>query len=308
MSATNDATAWPNIEVSGWAPTKRSLHLCSQMLGKLRVALSPPQPNWMHTALALDARGFTTGAMPCRETSAEGLIDVFSSELILRHSTGDERRIALVPARTVAEIYAAVQEAVVALGIDCAISPIPQEVPDTTPMSDDTHPAVYDPAAVQRWFRAATATAGVFDRWRSRFFGRSGIALWWGAFDLAVIVFNGRHVPAPTDRGYLFKYDLDAELMNCGLYFGDEKTSPFFYGYIYPQPAAIEDVAMPAGVTWSATLKEWVLPYELVRTADAPGAMISAFLDALYDLCVTRAEWDRAALSYRAPRSAAAAD
>lgn len=305
MSATNDAAAWPAIDVSGWAPTKRSLHLYSQMLGKLRVALSPPQPNWMHTALALDARGFTTGAMPCYDTSVEGVLDVFSSELIVRHSTGDERRIALVPARTVADVYAALQDALVALGIDCAISPIPQEVPDTTPLHEDTH-AAYDPAAVQRWFGVATASANVFDRWRSRFFGRSGIPLWWGAFDLAVILFNGRHVPAPTDRGYLFKYDLDAELMNCGLYFGDEKTPPFFYGYVYPQPAGAEDAAMPTGVTWSATLEEWVLPYELVRTAAAPGEMISSFLDALYELCVTRCGWDRAALSYHAPHSAAA--
>jgi hypothetical protein len=307
MSATDDASAWPTIDVSGWAPTKRSLHRYSQMLGKLRVALSPPQPNWMHTALALDARGFTTGAMPCHDTSVEGMLDVFSSELIVRHSTGDERRIALVPARTVAEVYAALQDALVALGIDCAISPIPQEVPDTTPLSDDTH-AAYDPVAVQRWFRVATASANVFDRWRSRFFGRSGIPLWWGAFDLAVILFNGRHVPAPTDRGYLFRYDLDAELMNCGLYFGDEKTAPFFYGYVYPQPEGAEAAAMPTGVTWSATLEEWMLPYERVRTSAAPAAMISGLLDALYELCVTRGGWDRAALSYVAPPSAAALD
>lgn len=303
MARREDSTAWPDIAVSGWAPTKRSLHLYAQMLGKLRVELSPRQPNWMFTLLHLDARGLTTGAMPYEETAVEGLLDVFSSEIILRRSTGCERRIALVPARTVADVYAAIHTALAELGVGCRLWPIPQEIPDTTPLNEDTREAAYDPAAAQRWFRATTAAAGIFDAWREHFFGRSGVQLWWGAFDLALILFNGRHTTAPLDRGYLLKYDLDAELMNVGLYYGDANTPPFFYGYIFPQPAGAETFAMaPDAVSWSDALHEWVLPYDTVRAAADPSSELRTFLDAVYARCTSDAGWDRAALSYDIPR------
>ncbi len=277
--------------------------MCAQMLGKLRVALSPPQPNWMFTPLHLNARGFTTGSMPWRRSSIEALIDVFSSEIILRRSTGDEVRIALVPSRTIAEIFAALHEALATLGVTQRISNLPQEVPDTIPFDEDTRASAYDPQAVRRWFQTTTMTANVFDTWHSHFFGRSAIRLWWGAFDLALTLFNGRHAAPPTDRGYLLKYDLDAELMNCGLYLGDEKTSPFFYGYIYPQPPGAEKLALaPDVVKWSDTLREWVLPYDAVRFASKPEEELRAFLDALYGHCVTSAGWNQAQLSYQAPR------
>jgi hypothetical protein len=304
----NDTTArdtlnWPDVNVAAWAPTKKSFHLYLQMLGKLRVALSPSQPNWMFTALLLSARGVTTGPMPWHGTSVEASLDVWDSELIVERSNGQSRRIELVPVRTVAEIYAELQAALEALDVACTISPVPQEIPDTTPLHEDRRPAVYEPDAVQRWFRAATATAGIFDEWRAHFFGRTGIQVWWGALDVSLMLFNGKHVPAPTDRGYIMKYDLDAELMAVGLYYGDEKNAPYFYGYIFPQPAGADSLPIaPAGAAWSDAIKEWVLPYELVRTAVDPVATLRAFLDAVYAQCVAAAGWDREALSYVAPK------
>jgi len=298
-----DTAIWPDVDVAGWAPTKKSFHLYLQMLGKMRVARSPAQPNWMFTALYLNARGVTTGAIPWRGTSFEASVDVFASEVIVDRSTGESRRIALLPVRTVAEIYAELQSALEALGVDCTISPVPQEVPDTTPLHEDRRPAEYDPAAVQRWFHAATATVGVFDEWRAHFFGRTGIQVWWGALDVALMLFSGKHVPAPTDRGYIMKYDLDAELMNVGLYYGDETTAPFFYGYIFPEPAGAESLAIaPAAASWSAALHEWVLPYDAVRHAADPAAELRAFLDAIYAQCIAAAGWDRDAFSYVAPK------
>jgi hypothetical protein len=218
-------------------------------------------------------------------------------------SDGQSRRIALVPARTIAEIYADLLAALKALGVDVKLSPIPQEVADVTPLDTDRRPAAYDPASVGRWFHAVTATTATFEAWRSHFFGRSGIQLWWGALDVALLLFNGKHVPAPTDRGYLLRYDLDAEMMNVGLYPGDDKTEPFFYGYIFPQPENAAQLPMaPAGASWSDQIKEWVLPYEAVRTAADPAAALYAFLDSIYALCTTVAGWDRAALSYDAPK------
>ena len=294
---------WPELNLGSWAPTKKSLHLYTQMLGKLRVALSPRQPNWMFTALLLTARGVTTGPMPWREQALQASLDVFASELTLELSDGRSRQIALVPARTVAEIYADLLAALTALGVEAKLSPIPQEVADVTSFDTDRRAAAYDPAAVQRWFAAATATAGIFDAWRAHFFGRSGIQLWWGALDLSLMLFNGKHVPPPLDRGYLLRYDLDAELMNAGLYLGDETTAPFFYGYIFPQPTECERLPIaPPSASWSDAVKEWVLPYDAVRTSTDPAATLRAFLDSIYNVCGTAAGWDRAALSYDAPK------
>jgi hypothetical protein len=297
---------WPDLAVASWAPTKKRLHLTAQMLGKLRLALSPPQPNWLFTALPLTARGFTTGPMPWHGRAVQATLDAFSSELILDSSDGRSRRLALAPPRTIADIFAELHVALRALDVHVTLSPIPQEIPDLTPFDEDRRPSAYDPAAVERWFRVVTATAGVFEKARARFFGRSSIQLWWGALDLAVLLFNGKHVPPPTDRGYLFRYDLDAQMLNVGFYPGDDASAPFFYGYIFPQPdgAAALPVA-PAGVSWSETIHEWVLPYETVRAAVDPAAELTAFFDALNALCGTAAGWDLTDLSYVPPPHAA---
>ncbi|MBC5829623.1 MAG: hypothetical protein GIW98_05455 [Candidatus Eremiobacteraeota bacterium] len=297
------STTWPALDMGTWTPTKKSFHLYVQMLGKLRVALSPTQPNWLFTALALSSRGLTTGPVPWRGTSIQASLDVFSSELIVERSNGETRRVALLPVRTVAEIYAELQYALSALDVECTISPIPQELPDATPLHEDHRPAAYEPHVVQRWFYAATAAASFFDGWRAHFFGRTGIQVWWGALDVSLMLFNGKHAAPPTDRGYIMKYDLDAELMNVGLFFGDEQTAPFFYGYIFPQPPGAAKLPIaPPTASWSDTLKEWVLPYEAVRAAADSTAELRAFLDAIYMLCTTAAGWDRDALSYAAPK------
>ncbi|MDQ2865241.1 MAG: DUF5996 family protein [Candidatus Eremiobacteraeota bacterium] len=296
-------TSWPDIDVAAWAPTKRTFHLCAQMLGKLRVALSPVQPNWMFTALLLSARGITTGTIPWRETSLQASLDIFSSEIIVELSDGNSERIPISPERTVADIYTRLQTALKKLRVECTISPIPQEITDITPLPQDRRPAVYDPDAVLRWFQAATATAGIFERWRTHFFGRTGIQVWWGALDVALLLFNGKHAAAPSDRGFIMKYDLDAQMMNAGLFYGDETTPPFFYGYIFPQPAGAEKLAIgPSAASWSEPLKEWLLPYDDVRHAADPSAQLHAFLDSIYGHCIQAAGWDRDGLSYIAPK------
>lgn len=294
--------AWPDLHVAGWAETKRSLHLYAQMLGKIRLAFSPSQPNWMFTRLYLDARGLTTGFIPYGGESFEARLDVFDSEIALTRSTGEERVVRLLPVRTVAEVYDDLSAALRAIDVAAVISPIPQELPDRTPFNEDRRPSRYDPTAVVRWFRAATAAAAEFDRWRARFFGRSGLQLWWGAFDVALLLFSGRRVTPPTDRGYLMRYDLDAEFMNVGLYLGDEQNAPFFYGYIFPEPPGAPALPIaPTPAVWSEQLKEWVLPYEAVRAADDPGAEIRAFVDSIYAQCFAAAGWNRESYSYEAP-------
>jgi hypothetical protein len=304
-NAPNDgAGPWHVLDVSRWAPTKQTLHLCAQMLGKIRLALSPPQPNWMFTPLYLTPRGLTTGSIPCEESSIEGVLDIFDSSLAIFKSDGRSSKIPLLPARTVADLYAGLSAALAELDVSCYISPVPQEIPDTTPLHADRRSRDYDPIAALHWFQTSTAIAGVFERWRSRFFGRSGVQLWWGAFDLALILFSGKRVAAPTDRGYIMKYDLDAELMNVGLYLGDEQNSPFFYGYIYPEPKGAETISVePSGSAWSGQLHEWVLGYDEVRRSPNPTAAITSFLDSIYLQCFKVAGWDREALSYELPKT-----
>jgi Family of unknown function (DUF5996) len=274
----------------------------SQMLGKIRVALSPTQPNWMFTPLYLCARGLTTGYIPWELNSIQASIDVFESKITVACSDGERRNVALLPVRSIAEVYAKVSSALTELGVDCSISTIPQEVSDTTPFDQDRRLAEYDPAAVIRCFRAFTAAAAVFERWRTHFFGRSGIQVWWGTLDVALLLFSGRHVAAPSDRGYLMKYDLDAEQMNVGLYLGDEQNAPFFYGYVYPEPASASRLSIrPHQASWSTHLNEWVLPYAAVRASSDPEATIIAFLDSMYEQCAA-AGWERATFAYDAPR------
>ncbi len=301
-SIRNDNETWPDIELSAWLPTKRSLHLYAQMLGKIKLALSPVAPNWMFTALQLTPRGLTTGTIPWRGSSLDVQIDVFDSEIVVARSTGSRIVIPLLPVRTVADIYEELTAGLEKIGVSCFISTVPQEVSDTTPLNEDRRPSDYDATAVIRWFQGATATAGIFEDWRSCFFGRSGVQLWWGALDVALLLFSGRRVTPPADRGYIMKYDLDAQLMNVGLYLGDQGTAPFFYGYIYPEPEGAESLAIePEAASWSSTLREWVLSYETVRSSASPDGTLRTFIDSMYAQCFAAAGWDRHAYSYEAP-------
>ena len=292
---------WPALDVASWAPTKRSLHRYAQMLGKLRLALAPYQPNFVFTSLGLSPRGVTTGPMPDGVRCVQASLDVFSGEMILAASDGAERRIALGAPQTVARVFAEFLGALEELGIAAQLSPVPQETPDTTPLDRDDRPAIFEPRDAQRWLAVLCATNAVFDRWRAHFFGRTSIGLWWCAFDFALGLFNGRHVPAPADRGYLFKYDLDAEMMNAGFYPGDEANPPYFYGYLYPEPTACGAIAMPSPAAWSDAQHEWILPYDAVRTSADPERTLVAFLDGLYDACGAHAGWDRAQFTYVPP-------
>ncbi len=301
-SSVTAQSEWPALDFASWAPTKRSLHLYAQMLGKLRLALAPHQPNFLFTSLALTTRGFTTGVMPYGLRSVQLSVDVFAVEMILESSDGRMLRIALAQPRTIAQVFADLCAGLEALGVAVMLSPIPQEIADLTPLDADDRPAVFEPLDAQRWLAVMSATNAVFDRWRAHFFGRMGIQLWWGAFDFALLLFNGKHVAAPADRGYLFKYDLDAEMMNVGFYPGDVANPANFYGYIYPQPPACDTIAIaPGAATWSNALGEWILPYEALRTMHDPEAALTSFLDVIYRVCAESSGWNREALTYAPP-------
>jgi hypothetical protein len=292
--------AWPALEYARWAPTKRTLQLIAQMLGKVRLELAPFQPNFIFTALYITPRGFTTSPIPVGLRLIELEVDVFQALIVVRASDGRRREIAFTHLPAIAAIYAELVAVLKALDVDVTmISPIPQEIADHTPLDRDERSPAWVSHDAQAWLSVMCATQAVFDRWRERFFGRTGIQLWWGAFDLALLLFSGKQVPPPLNRGYLLKYDLDAEMMNAGFYPGDDANDAFYYAYIYPAPTNCDQLTPTTGVTWSTKFGEWVLPYDTLRSSADPEALLRALLDGVYDIC--GAGWDRAAHTYAPP-------
>jgi hypothetical protein len=294
--------AWPEFEYARWAPTKRTLHLVAQMLGKVRLALAPHQPNFLFTALYMTPNGVTTSPIPVNQRLVELQLDVFKPQIILISSDGRRREVAFTELPTIAATYRALLDALRALDVDVTLSPIPQEIADQTPLDRDETQPFWVPDDARVWLTVMCSTQAVFDRWRAHFFGRTGLQLWWGALDLALLLFSGKHVSEPLDRGYLFQYDLDAEMMNAGFYPGDDVNEPFYYGYIYPEPTNCSEIAIAAeGAQWSERFREWILPYSIVRAAPSPEDLLRSFLDGVYDTCSRAAHWNRSEYTYKPP-------
>jgi Family of unknown function (DUF5996) len=294
---------WPELCYEEWAPTKKTLHMVSQMIGKAKLALVPPQPEWLHARLELDGHGFTTGPLPYGSRVATIGIDVFTSTLWIRVSNGRGADVPLGPTRCVADIWGGFQAALAGLDLELDIWEKPQEVADVTPFSQDTHDCTLVPEHAQRFHPILSSTNAVFEEFRAQFFGRSGVQFWWGSFDLAVLLFSGRKISAPSDRGYIMHYDLDAEHFNAGFWAGDDNASqPGFYAYVFPRPVGCEMARIePHCAGWVEEMGEWLIPYEAVRTCADPRQAILDFLGAAYRVATTLGGWDAVAHEYVRP-------
>jgi hypothetical protein len=298
--------AWPVLAYEQWAPTKKTLHMIAQIVGKTRLSLVPPQPEWLHASLQLDARGFTTGAMPSGDRVLVVRIDVFDALIRLDLSDGQERSVRIGPDRCVADIWGDYSAALAELGVAADLWLKPQEVADLTPFVENAHDCTFVPEHAQRFHSLLCSVNGVFEVFRSRFFARTGVQFWWGAFDYAVLVFSGEHEVAPDDKGYIMRYDLDAEHMNAGFWVGDDTApQPGFYAYLVPRPDGCETAPVrPEFAGWVEALGEWMLPYESVRDCDDPSKAVLDFLDSVYQVAVTQGDWDSEALRYAPPAHA----
>ncbi|HEY3317774.1 MAG TPA: DUF5996 family protein [Coriobacteriia bacterium] len=303
MSDAHFPEEWPELPYAEWAATKKTLQMYAQMLGKARIALEPPQPEWLATCLYLNARGLTTGPMPWGTSSVELTLDVYDSTLSVVMSDGRARAVPLGVGRCVADVYADFQAALAELGVVADIWTKPQEIGDTTPFPENRHDCTLDAAQAQRFHRVLTACYGVFDEWRSTFFGRTGMQFWWGAFDLGILRFSGRHAEAPEDRGYIMRYDLDAEFVNAGFWPGDDDNpAAAFYAYIYPQPPGCEVAPVePEHAGWVEQMGEWMMPYDAVRTSPNPRRAILDFLNSVYGVATTIGGWDVLDYEYTPP-------
>ncbi len=295
--------AWPALPYDAWMPTKKTLHICSQMIGKARLALAPPQPEWLNACLYLTPSGLTTGSMPHGTDTVSMGIDVYRSAIRVRVSDGRDATIPLGAGRCVADIWSDFRKALIDLGLTVDIWEKPQEVPDITPFAENEHDCTIIAGDAQRFLRVLASINSAFEEFRSRFFGRSGTQFWWGAFDFAVLLFTGKRVTAPKDRGYIMRYDLDAEHMNAGFWSGDDANPrPGFYAYLVPRPDGCESA--PIGTEhagWVEAMGEWMMPYEAVRTSDDPRQTILAFLNGVYDVATTLGKWDGEAFTYEKP-------
>jgi hypothetical protein len=298
----NTYEAWPELPYREWASTKKTLQMCTQMLGKARLALAPPQPEWLHSCLYLDGRGFTTGPMPDGGRIVHMGIDVFDSVLWISTSDGERSTIPLGPDRCVADVWSEFQSALSGLAIGADLWDKPQESEDTTPLSENRHDCEIVPEYAQRFYRVLGSLNDVFEEFRSDFFGRTSIQFWWGGFDFAVLLFTGRKLEVPEDAGYIMRYDLDVEHLNVGFWPGNDDAPPMLYGYVIPSPDGAESAPVePEAAMWSADLGEWVLPYDAVRTSEDPRADILAFLRSVYGAAVDHGGWDKEDFAYVKP-------
>jgi hypothetical protein len=271
---------WPALAYDEWADTFATLHMVVQIMGKVRVALSPKEPEWAHITLFVSSRGLTTGPVPSSAGLLEVEADLLDHQVTLRTAAGGDARIAL-RARPIAEFWTEFVAALQHVGVRAELSPIPQEVEDPIPFPDDTVHAAYDPSAATRFWRVLTLLEPVFARHRADFVGRvSRVQFFWGSADLAVTRFTG-----PPDSH---------EQMSVGWWPGSATfRRPAFYAYALPKPEGIERSSLDVlGAGWNDQLGEFILDYDEVRAASAPELELRRFLDATYEACAARAGWD----------------
>jgi len=277
---------------SAWKETLDTIHMYSQVPGKVRLALSPREPEWQHTALYVNARGLTTGPIPYRDYTFEIQFDFLRHYAEIATSLGPGASIRL-ESRTVADFYQAMMEALARLGIDVAINPKPQEVPDPIPLNEDTKHNSYEEADVARFWTILSVVDGVLREYRAPFHGRhSLVQFFWGSFDLAYFRFTGRPASAPPGANLLMREGLDAEMICAGFWFGNDRLpEPAFYSYMAPKPDGLERAAIrPAAAGWNKDIGEFIMRYEDVRTSSSPRETILEFLKSTYDAALAAAK------------------
>jgi Family of unknown function (DUF5996) len=286
---------WPALPLEEWEATYHTLHMWTQIVGKIRLALTPLQNHWWNTALYVNTRGLTTSPIPYRGRTFEIQFDFVDHRLELRTETS-ERAFALSQ-KSVAAFYRELFSLLRELGIDVRINPKPQEVPNPIPLDqDDTH-AAYDPEFANRLWRILRSTDIVFQEFRARFIGKSSpVHFFWGSFDLCCTRFSGRR--APPREGIITSEAYSHECISVGWWpGGGELAGPAFYAYTAPEPPGFgEQKAQPIGAVYQAKVREFLLMYDDVRSAESPRDAILEFAQSTYEAGANLAGWDRASL------------
>lgn len=301
--AANPTDAWPPLPLEPWKQTRDTLHMYTQVVGKVRLALAPMEPQWAQVPLYVSSRGLTTSPIPYEHRIFSIGFDLVAHELTIEVSDGERRSLALVP-RSVADFYEEVMSALRSLEIDVTYRPRPTEVPNPIPFAEDRAHAGYDPESVNRFFRVLARVDTVLKRHRAKFWGRaSPVAFFWGSFDLAYSRYSGRPAEPPPGSDIIYRLGANVETMEVGFWPGDDRIpEPAFYGFTYPKPQGIEAATIrPAEAFWSSALGEHLLRYEDVRRADSPEDALLEFFETTYRAGASLSGWNVEALEE--PRS-----
>ena len=287
---------WPSASYDRWADTCDTLHAHTQVLGKLAVALAPPEPQLLHAALRLTARGWETAPLPAPDGSGSLVValDLRSHEAVVEHNAGQARRVPLTPDRPVAEVTTDVLAAVTQLGGPVKVNLQPQEVPWQQPLDEDYEHARYDEDRVTDYFAAASQAALVLAAFRAPYRGRSTqVNAWWGSFDLAVALFSGRPTTPPADD-FINRNAGDAQLIEVGWWPGDPRyQKAAFYAYAHPAPPNFGRASLsPAGGRWDEALGEYILDWDDVRAVADPRAAALEFARSAFRHACQVCEWD----------------
>jgi hypothetical protein len=285
-----------SVNYEAWSSTCDTLHAHTQVLGKLAVALAPPEPQLQHAALRLTARGWETLPLPAPDRSGALVagLDLRRHEAFVEHSDGSSEHVPLMPDRPVGEVTRALLDRVGALAGEVRIDPTPQEVPWSAPLDEDREHARYDAEAVASYFAAASRAALVLAAFRAPYRGRSTpVNAWWGSFDLAVSLFSGLPADPPSDD-FIMRNAMDAQEVAVGWWPGDPRYGKAaFYAYAHPAPDGFARAQVsPPAARWEDTLGEYVLDWDDVRSSADPHETALAFARTVFRHACAVCEWD----------------
>jgi hypothetical protein len=293
---------WPSLPLESWDDTRATLHMWTQIVGKVRLALTPLVNHWWNVPLYVTARGLTTSLIPYGERSFELRFDFLKHQLVLETSDAAVRALPLAP-RPVADFYQEFMSMLRAEGINVKIWHMPVEIPNPIPFDQDRVHASYDPKSVEKFWRILVSVDAIFKQFRSRFIGKSSpVHFFWGSFDLAVTRFSGRRAPERPGADMMTREAYSHEVSSVGFWPGTSGMSDAaFYSYAAPEPNGFKQApSQPAAAGYNSTLGEFLLPYEDLRKAESPSTSLLQFCQSTYEAAANLGKWDRVALEREA--------
>jgi len=289
---------WPALPLAAWSDTQATLHMWTQMVGKLRLALSPRLNHWWQVPLYVSARGLTTSAIPYPSGNFECEFDFLDHVLRFKTCRDETKTMALAP-RSVADFYGEFKSVLASLSIEAKIWPMPVEIPNPIRFDRDTTHASYDPVYANRFWHALTTVDALCKEFRARFIGKcSPVHFFWGSFDLAVSRFSGRRAPERAGADAMTREAYSHEVSSVGWWPGiGGFDAPMFYAYAAPEPPGFrESKVLPAEAFYSAPPGEFLLRYDDVRNSPDPARAVMDFFQSTYEAAAIHGKWDRAAL------------
>jgi Family of unknown function (DUF5996) len=296
---------WPPLPLAAWKDTYATLHMWTQIVGKVRLALTPRQNHWWNVTLYVHARGLTTGAIPYAGRTFELRFDFLNHELVLQTSDGYTESLPLVP-RSVADFYQAFLGMLASAGIEVKLWRMPVEIPDPIPFDQDRVHASYDPEYARRFWQILASADCVFNEFRAGFVGKSSpVHFFWGSFDLAVTRFSGRRAPERPGADAMTREAYSHEVSSVGFWPGSGLDGPAFFSYMAPEPPGFREARVrPDAASYNTKFNEFILMYDEVRRSPSPCAALLDFCQSTYEAGAELAHWDRQALE-KAPHSSA---